>query len=440
MKNLLLTSFFFLLSFCAGAQVIVTAVGGGSGGDGGPGLHSFIGQSYGVTLDDSGNLYICGEDGFRIRKVAPAYGGIISTIAGTGVYGYSGDGGPGILAQIRGVYDLAVDRHGNVYLADVGNAVIRKVTPGDTITTKVGIGVEGFNGDGIHADSSMLNAPWSVAVDTSGNLYIADLSNARIRKVDTAGIITTIAGTGVDGFTADGARADTAQIRQPLTVRVDKKGNIYFTDSNLIRKIDAAGIITTIAGNGITGYSGESVTATSAAIEPAAFALDTAGNIYIADGLDSRVREVVGGMIYTIAGTGINGYSGDYGPPLLAKMNYPAGVAINAAGEVFISDNNNQVVRLITKDPLLKLTNTVPQFESLAIFPNPCRGYCTIQLNDPINEPATVVITGLTGRSVCTLKINSNRPEKVDVVWPPGVYIINTTTEHMHSISSITVQ
>ena len=440
MKNLFLIFFFFLLSFCAAAQVIVTAVGGGGGGDGGPGLHSFIGQSYGVTLDDSGNLYICGEDGFRIRKVAPAYGGIISTIAGTGVFGYSGDGGPGILAQIWGVYDLAVDRHGNVYLADVGNSVIRKVTPTDTITTIAGTNVAGYNGDGIHADSALLNGPEGIAVDTLGNIYIADLDNFRIRKIDTGGIINTVVGTGIDGFTADGARADTAKIRHSWFVRVDKKGNVYFIDSNLIRKIDATGIITTIAGNGITGYSGESVTATSAAIEPAAFALDTAGNIYIADGLDSRVREVVGGMIYTIAGTGINGYSGDYGPPLLAKMHYPAGVAINAAGEVFISDNSNQVVRLITKDPLLNLTNTVPQFESLAVFPNPCSDHCALQINSSYDEPTDIAVSDVTGREVCISHAYTNQSFEIRPVWSPGVYIVIATTAHLRIVQRIIVQ
>ena len=257
MKQLLLILLFSPLF--TDAQVIVTAAGGGIVlGDGGPATAAELNAPFGITLDGSGNLYICDLGHSRIRKVSPGYGGAISTIAGNGTFGYSGDGGLGISAQLGQVFDIAIDQNGNIYIADLTNHCIRKVTPADTITTIAGTGTAGYNGDGMPATAAQLNLPFGVTVDRVGNVYIADQLNYRIRMVDTSGIIHTIAGTGIAGFSPDGSHADTAKI-EPGSIRISNNGNIYYQDSAArIRRIDTTGIITTMAGDGIVGYSGDS--------------------------------------------------------------------------------------------------------------------------------------------------------------------------------------
>ena len=269
MKNLIII--LLLLPLLTNAQVIVTCAGTGTlgyTGDGHPAVDAELYYPHGVVLDDSGNLYICDEENSCIRKVSNPANlgvGIITTIAGNGTLGYSGDHGLGIYAQITGV-DVAVDHHQNVYIADVDNNRIRKVSFADTITTIAGTGIAGYNGDTIFADTAQLNSPTGITMDSIGNIYFTDVYNYRIRKIDTAGIITTIAGTGILGFSPDGSHADTAKFDALYSIRMDKQGNLLFADNNRIRKIDSAGMITTIAGNGIIGYSGDSGLATAAEI------------------------------------------------------------------------------------------------------------------------------------------------------------------------------
>ena len=440
MKKLLLTS--YLLAFVCGthAQVIVTAVGGGFGGDGGPALGAALGTPFGVALDDSGNLYICEFSNSRIRKVTTGYGGIITTIAGNGMAGYSGDGGLGIYAQINGGIDVAVDRHGNVYIADAGNGCIRKVTPEDTITTIAGTGVAGYNGDSIPATAAQLNGPVGVTLDSIGNLYIVDGSNYRIRKVDTSGIITTIVGTGVAGFAADGSMADTAKLDASGAIRIDKSGNLFFADNVRIRKMDTAGIITTIAGTGISGSTGDSGMATLAEIVPSGIALDSVGNIYIAEGAANRVRKITtDGIINTIAGTGFTGYSGDYGNPLLAEFRGVSGIVVSNTGDIFVSDEGNQVVRLVTKHPL-SIHNCSCVRQDLNVFPNPSNSICTIQVNTPASEQAEITITNINGTEVCKFVTATNQPYNIKPDWPTGFYIINAATEHEHFTSNLVIQ
>ena len=260
MKNLIVILLF--LPLFTTAQVIVTCAGTGTQdytGDGHPANGAELYSPYGVILDDSGNLYVCDVNNACIRKVtnpANVGVGIITTIAGNGTAGYSGDHGLGVYAQLDAVYDVAIDRHGNVYIP-TGN-VIRKVTPLDTITTIAGTGTAGYNGDSIPAVMALLNSPIGITLDSIGNIYFTDAYNYRIRKIDTAGIITTIAGTGTLGFSPDGSRADTAKLDNPSGIRIDKRGNLFFSDGERIRKMDTAGIITTIAGNGIVGFTGDS--------------------------------------------------------------------------------------------------------------------------------------------------------------------------------------
>ena len=426
MKNLIIILLLLLPLFTT-AQVIVTCAGGGSAslGDGGPAIDAEVLQPFGMALDDSGNLYICSA--YRIRKVSPGYGGIITTIAGNGTPGYSGDHGLGIYAQIAWCSDVFVDHHGNVYIADAANNCIRKVTNADTITTIAGTGVAGYNGDNILATTAQLNIPEGIAVDSIGNVYIVDNENFRIRKVDTAGIITTIAGTGVSGFSPDGSRADTAKLDSIGSIRIDKIGNIFFADNVRIRKIDTAGIITTIAGTGIIGYSGDSGVAINAEIGGGAIAIDSAGNLYIADEGANRIRKVdTAGIITTIAGNGISGYYGDNGNPLSAELRIPQGVAVSNNGDVYIGDTYNDRVRLVTMHPV-RINTVASNHRGMSIYPNPTNDEVTVATI--IKGSYTVVITDILGRLI----YENSFLDKVHIHvanWQAGVYYVQVVSEN----------
>ncbi|MGH2768211.1 MAG: hypothetical protein ACRDIF_04545, partial [Actinomycetota bacterium] len=228
---------------------------------------------------------------------APAFGasGFISTVAGTGSSGYSGDGGPAASARMKGPRTLAVDSEGNIFIADTMNHRIRKVDSSGIITTVAGTGSAGYSGDGGPATKARLYWPHDVAVDASGNLYIADSANQVIRKVDPSGIITTVAGTGSAGYSGDGGPATGAKLNEPRGGAVDAAGNIYISDrrNHRIRKVDSSGIITTVAGTGSAGYGGDGGPATAAKLDGArGVGLDGSGNIYIADTGNHRIRRV----------------------------------------------------------------------------------------------------------------------------------------------------
>ncbi len=304
-------------------------------------------------------------DNARVRKVTA--GGIISTIAGNGTPGASGDGGLAVNASLSDVSGIAVDKAGVVYIADSSNRRVRRVTPDGTITTVAGNGVQGFSGDGGLATEAMLGRPVDVAVDAAGNLYIADSVNQRIRRVDTNGFITTIAGNGLAGYSGDGGLATHASMQFPVGLTVDQLGNVYFADgnNNRIRKVSASGVITTVAGGGTGRFSGDGGTAIAAALDvPEDVAIDSAGNLYIADAGNNRVRRVDStGTITTIAGTGEDGFSGDDGSGLQAMLNFPWGLALDASGNVYVADRVNNRIRRIT----VASTTAPPSIESNAV-------------------------------------------------------------------------
>ena len=316
-------------------------------GDGGPAVQAALYYPSGVAVDGAGNLYIADTDNTRIRKVDST--GTITTIAGTGEYGFSGDGGPAVQAALSYPSGVAVDGAGNVYVTDSGNNRIRKVDSTGTITTTAGTGEYGFSGDGGPAVQAALSYPSGVAVDGAGNLYIADTGNYRIRKVDATGTITTIAGTGEYGFSGDGGPAVQAALDYPSGVAVDGAGNLYIADTGnyRIRKVDATGTITTIAGTGQIDFTGDGGPAVQAALYyPRGVAVDGAGNLYIADTVNDRIRKVdSAGVITTVAGTGDYG---DGGPAVQAQLNGPRGVAVDGAGNVYIADTGNFLVRKLT--------------------------------------------------------------------------------------------
>jgi sugar lactone lactonase YvrE len=272
----------------------------------------------------------------------------ITTIAGTGTAGFSGDGGPATLARLFFPDGVATDGQGNVYIADTHNGRVRKVSA-ETITTIAGTGEEGFSGDGGPAISARLFWPEAVAVDGQGNVYIADRNNHRVRGVSPGGTITTIAGTGAQGFSGDGGPATSAQLSYPSGIAVDGEGNVYIADrdNSRVRKV-SAGTIATFAGTGAEDFFGDGGPATSARLDsPGGVAVDGQGDVYIADTGNRRVRKVSGGTITTFAGTGVLGSSGDGGPATSARLALPVGVAADAQGSVYIADTSKSRVRKV---------------------------------------------------------------------------------------------
>jgi YVTN family beta-propeller protein len=351
-----------------------------------------------LVFDASGNLIVAEPYSGRIRKITKT--GKITTIAGTGVPGYGGDGGPATSAQIGFTADLLYDSSGNLYAVDILNCVVRRIATNGTISTFAGTGTCGYNGDGIPATTAQLKGPRGLAIDSSGNVYISDSTNHRVRKVGTGGTITTFAGNGQNGFSGDNGLATSAQIgvprglaihnnalyianagsfryryvdlttnkintyagsvfgydgdghsltatefALPRSILFDSSGNPIFDDvqNGRVRKA-TGGIVNTIAG----GFLGDGNLATSAALVlPEALAIDKTGNIFIADQTGNRVRRVSGGKISTVAGNGISGYSGDGGLGTGAMLYAPQGVTVDSADNVFIAATRNKVIRKV---------------------------------------------------------------------------------------------
>ncbi|HTX39115.1 MAG TPA: NHL repeat-containing protein [Bryobacteraceae bacterium] len=358
----------------------------GDSGDGGPALKAQVGGTDAIAVDPAGNLYIAEGWYGRIRKVDT--GGIITTVAGSGPVPYFnngvGDGGPALSAPLFHPYQVAADASGSVYIAEWGTPRIRKVGTDGIITTAVGNGTVGYSGDGGPASQAQIGAAWGLAVDSSGTLWFSDDVPGddiypvvtHIRKVTPDGIITTVAGTGVPGYSGDGGRALAAQLYAPGQLTVDDSGNVYFPDNVNIRKVSSDGTISTIAGNGTYGYAGDGGPAVNAALTWSAYgqglgvAVDTAGNPYIADSGNSRVRKISPDQtISTVAGNGGGccWATGDE-PAMSAQLYSPVGVAVDASGNIFISDTYNGYIRKVTPDGIVHFFAGVgvgPQLGSL---------------------------------------------------------------------------
>jgi trimeric autotransporter adhesin len=332
-------------------------------GDGGASTSAAMSGPTGIAFDGSGNLYIADQENNRIRKV-DALTGIISTIAGTGAYGATGDGGLAVSATLSSPTGIAVDGSGNLYIADQGNHKVRKVSTSDgRISTVAGNGTSAFTGDGGLATAASLYSPMDVAVDASGNLYISDRGNHRLRKVTAAdGKITTLAGTGTAAYGGDGGLAIGASLNEPNGIAVDANGNVYVADrsNNRIRKINAAdGIITTIAGTGTLGFGGDDVATATPLYFPYSVELDAAGNLYTSD-MSNRVRKlnISDGMMSTVAGSGFGGYGGDGGLASAAYLYSPFAIAFAPDGNMYIADYNNYRVRYVCSTPSIASVNS----------------------------------------------------------------------------------
>jgi uncharacterized repeat protein (TIGR01451 family) len=335
------------------STVAGTAFHGGLFGDGGPATSAELNSPYGVAVDAAGNFYIADSGNNVIREVTAANGNI-ATVAGNGTYGYTGDGGPATSAELRLPAGVALDAAGNLYIAENGSNVIRKVTAANGDIATVGGNGNGSWGDGGPATGALLSNVDHEALDAAGNLYIADSGNNRIRKVAAAtGIITTVAGNGTAGYAGDNGPATSAELNGPAGVAVDSAGNIYIADTsnNVVRKVAAGtGIITTVAGNQAAGagYSGNGGPATSAQLGfPYGVAVDGSGNLYIADTWNAVIRRVTNGTIATVAGSNLFGYSGDGSTAIYAELNYPYGVAVDSFGTLYIADTGNSAIRQV---------------------------------------------------------------------------------------------
>jgi len=337
---------------------------GGFGGDGGQARNALLNLPTGLALDRAGDLYFCDWNA-RIRKV-DAHTGLITTVAGTGAPGFSGDGGTATRAMLGGPGRIAIDAAGNIYFADAYNSRVRKISAATgIITTVAGNGVQFDRGDTGLAVQVGIGGPSDVAVDSAGNLYISNGAD-RVRKVAPNGLISTLAGAGGSQSSGDGGPAAQAQVDQPAGLAVDSNGDVYIAarGEHRIRKVSAAtGIITTIAGSstgtyagimGMTvyqgGFGGDGGLAIHALLnDPEAVAIDDAGNVYIADTMNFRVRKIDSGtgMIHTIAGTGVRGFSGDGAAGASAQITDPAALSVDPSGRVYFADLFNQRIRIL---------------------------------------------------------------------------------------------
>jgi hypothetical protein len=427
----------FLLPALIHAQNIYTVAGSGYhpipliySGDGGPATNAGMNHPHNVFVDSWGNIFIADRDNNVIRKVNTS--GVISTIAGTGFAGFVGDGGPATAAQLNGAHGVVVDNSGNIFIVDINNYRIRKVNSAGIISTIAGNGVCCWSSDGGLADTTKIMAV-DIALDNVGNVIFSDTYTNRVRKISmSTGVISTIAGTGILGFSGDGGPATLATLHSPTGIAIDDTGNIYIADNNnnRVRKINTSGIINTIAGSGLyAGFSGDGGRADTATLDhPRDIAIDSFGNIYITL-LDHRIRKVNPlGFISTICGNGSSGFTGDGGPSTAAKVYYPKGVVCDNAGNVYFADEDNFRVRKIGSDPITLPTKLIASSEAqmISIYPNPANEEMHIahittntayMLYDVVGA---AVQQGILPHTNNTISLRS---------LPPGMYLLHLTDE-----------
>jgi sugar lactone lactonase YvrE len=413
------------------AQGIITTIAGNGItqyiGDGYPATNYSLAIPSGICMDKKGNLYIANRRDHRVRRLSHDS---LFTIAGNGTPAYTGDGGPAADAKLDQPIDMCTDTAGNIYITEFYNDVVRKINAATgTITTICGSGTGGYGGDSIPAVHARMETPGGSCLDAQGNIYIADFGNHRIRKVTIAdGLIHTVAGNGSAGFSGDGGPATAAEIAYPTSVTTDSAGNLYICDNgnNAIRKVDAAtGIITTYAGTTWRGYSGDGGPAFAATLNtPLYVHADRAGNILIVDAGNNMIREVTTtGYIYTVAGTGAVGNSGDGGPARAAEFYHLTAVTTDDAGNMYIADGGNSVIRKVTPG-YLAASAAIRQPVQISVFPNPSAGNCTIMLPQT-GSGMQLAAYSVTGEKVAELTVQPGTNQVDFSLLPNGLYLLH---------------
>jgi sugar lactone lactonase YvrE len=392
------------------AQNISTVAGGGfSGtGDGGQATSAQLSNCHGIDFDAAGNMYFTDGNAGRLRKVDKMTG-IITTVAGNGSMTFNSDGIAATSAALFGPWDVAVDGAGNLYIADASNNLVRKVNASTGIIniiagiapTTGGPPNYGYNGDGIAATTAKIWHPNSIALDAAGNVYFADLYNNRIRKITiSTGLISTVAGDGTNAYNGDGIAATSAGVFSPLGLALDPSGNIYIAEESRVRKVNTStGLISTVAGNGGSGFSGDGGQATLAQVRPTAIALDAQGNIYITG--QNRIRKITisTGIITTLAGDGTSGYNGDGIPATTAQLNAPSGVALDVSGNLYIGDAINNRIRKVDNASSPTKLISLNGSEEAIIYPNPTTGEAIISFKEEWNN-INIKILDISGKPV----------------------------------------
>ena len=417
-------------AYCDG-QVITTFAGNGTPantGDNGPATAASINYPIGGAFDKFGNFYFAtGTIGNSIRKIDRDC--IITTVAGIGTAGYNGDNIAATTAELKNPQAVAVDSFGNVYIAEEWANRVRKidVTTG-LISTVAGNGVGSYNGDNIPATDAEIFGPVSVCIDKISNLYIGEFGGSRVRKISTSGMISTYAGNGICGFGANNVPATTAQICV-WGICLDNENNLYIADDvRRVYKVNVAGIITFYAGNGTDGFSGDGGPATAAETEPYMITIDKYDNLFIAEYEQSRIRMVSSnGIISTIVGNGIANYSGDNGPASAAEINFPAGVALDSCDNLYISDSRTWRFRKVTYSKCDYLT--VPDVgvsHELSIYPNPTNDLLQI---DNIATPTYYSLLSIVGATLQHGVLKEGNNSMSLNALPTGMYLLELIDE-----------
>ncbi len=443
--------FVAFLFHSAQAQNIKTIAGDGVTqyiGDGYPATAYSLAFPRSIYVDKKGVVYVADYFNDRIRKI---YKDTISTIVGTGVPGYSGDGGPASAAKLANPDGVCMDTSGNMYITEFYNNIVRKVSATTkTITTICGSGFAGYGGDGGPATAALLQSPYKGCVDSAGNVYIADYENHRVRRYTAAtGIISTVAGNGLPGYYGDFGPAVEAKLYYPSSVAIDRAGNLYISEfgNHTIRKVDAVtGIITTIAGNATAGYSGDGSLAVNAMLsQPNCVYVDKYNYVYISDFNNNVIRAIhPKGTISTIAGSGGVGYTGDGGPATAATFRGPTAVFVDDSLYIYIADGDNSVIRKM--DPVDTFheasishvgINEVAQV-SFNIYPNPSSGRFTVSAE--LISNATISVYNTIGQTVYNAGVQTHQTDIDLTGMPPGIYIVQYTSAGQKAIQRVVIR